>query len=320
MRVNSPPMAFKLRQLQYFIAVADTGSISGAAQLLSISQSTVTESVKELEADLGFPLIDRHGRGVSLTHKGQLFLRHAQRILETVADARRSLAEEGPATAGELHVGVTSLVAGYVFSDLLARYRRAHPGVTVSAVEDNRDYLQHLLINGELDVAVMVVPDRATDSALQIELLGEEPYQVWLPLGHPLAGRAEVTLAEAAQEAHIVLTVDEIEETTRAFWTEHGFRPRTAFRTRSVEAVRSLVATGAGITILPALVYRPWSLEGDRIEARPASEPLPTVKVGIAWRKGARMARIAADFVAIGRNRRFERSKAEVSGKPKGAF
>ncbi|BBE72703.1 LysR family transcriptional regulator [Oharaeibacter diazotrophicus] len=314
-------MAFKLRQLQYFIAVADTGSISGAAQLLSISQSTVTESVKELEADLGFELVERHGRGVSLTHKGQMFLRHAHRILETVADARRSLAEDGgPSAAGELHVGVTSLVAGYVFSDLLARYRRANPGVTVSAVEDNRDYLQHLLINGELDVAVMVVPDRAADAALQIELLGEEPYQVWLPLGHPLARQAEVTLAEAAREAHIVLTVDEIEETTRAFWTEHGFRPRTAFRTRSVEAVRSLVATGAGITILPALVYRPWSLEGDRIEARPASEPLPTVKVGIAWRKGARLARIAQDFVDIGRSRRLERIRPDLSGKPKGSF
>jgi DNA-binding transcriptional LysR family regulator len=313
-------MAFKLRQLQYFIAVADTGSISGAAQLLSISQSTVTESVKELEADLGFGLFDRHGRGVSLTHKGQMFLRHAHRILETVADARRSLAEEGPSQTGELQVGVTSLVAGYVFSDLLARYRRANPGVIVSAVEDNREYLQHLLINGELDVAVMVVPDRAADTALQIELLGEEPYQVWLPLGHPLGRQVVVTLAEAAREAHIVLTIDEIEETTRTFWTEHGFRPRTAFRTRSVEAVRSLVATGAGITILPALVYRPWSLEGDRIEARPASEPLPTVKVGIAWRKGASLPRIARDFVEIGRAQRFERLRTELSGKAKSSF
>jgi DNA-binding transcriptional LysR family regulator len=299
-------MAFKLRQLQYFVAVADTGSISGAAQLLSISQSTVTESVKELEADLGF--------------KGQVLLRHAERILETVADARRSLAEEGPSQVGELHVGVTSLVAGYVFSDLLARYRRANPGVVVSAVEDNRDYLQHLLINGELDVAVMVVPDRVADPALQVELLGEAPYQVWLPTGHPLGRQHAVTLAEAAREAHIVLTVDEIEETTRTFWTENGFRPRTAFRTRSVEAVRSLVATGAGITILPALVYRPWSLEGDRIEARPASEPLPTVKVGIVWRKGAALAPIARTFIETGRSGKLERGRQEVSEKPKATF
>ncbi|WP_181708311.1 LysR family transcriptional regulator [Chthonobacter rhizosphaerae] len=313
-------MAFKLRQLQYFIAVADTGSISGAAHLLSISQSTVTEAVKELEADLGFQLVSRHGRGVALTHKGQVFLRHAGRILETVADARRSLAEEAPTGFGELHVGVTSLVAGYVFADLLARYRRASPGVVVSAVEDDRDYLEHLLVNGELDVAVMVVPDRATDPALHVEILGEEPYQVWLPLGHPLGRQADVSLADAAGEAHIVLTVDEIEDTTRAFWREHGFRPRTAFRTRSVEAVRSLVATGAGISILPTLVYRPWSLEGDRIEARPASEPLPTVKVGIAWRRGAALPRIARDFVEIGRARRMERARAELSAKPISSF
>jgi DNA-binding transcriptional LysR family regulator len=311
-------MAFKLRQLQYFIAVADAGSISGAAQALSISQSTVTEAVKELEADLGFALVERHGRGMSLSHKGRLFLRHANRILETVADARQALAEEGPSQTGELHVGVTSLVAGYVFSDLLARYRRANPLVTVSAVEDSRDYLQHLLINGELDVAVMVVPDGEVDPALQVELIGEEAYQVWLPHGHRLARLPEVALAEAAREPHIVLYLDEIEETTRAFWTEHGFRPRTAFRTRSVEAVRSLVATGAGITILPTLVYRPWSLEGDRIDARPASEPLPRVKVGIVWRKGAKLPAVAQDFVEIGKPQRGERGK--VSEKPISSF
>ena len=96
-RLRCPPeesLAFKFRQLQYFVAVAETGSISGAARQLSVSQSAVTEAVKELESDLGATLLDRSGRGVALTHKGQLFLRHAGRILETVADARRSFADD----------------------------------------------------------------------------------------------------------------------------------------------------------------------------------------------------------------------------------
>ncbi len=301
-------MAFKFRQLQYFVAVADAGSISGAAQQLSVSQSTITEAVKELEADLGVTLLERSGRGVALSHKGRMFLRHATRVLEAVADARRSLGG-APPTAGRLSLGVTALVAGYVLSDLLARFRRAHPAVAVEALEDSRDHLEHLLINGELDVVVMVVPDRPTDRALDTALLGETPYRIWLPQGHRLTALREVPLAEIAGEPHVMLSVEEIEEATKGFWAASGIRPKVAFRTRSVEAVRSLVATGAGIAVLPDLVYRPWSLEGDRIEARPAAEPLPAIRVGLAWRRGAAMRQPAADFVAVSASQRSERMR-----------
>src|SRR5205809_7987100 len=140
-------MAFTIRQLQFFVAVAEQGTVSGAAQNLSISQSSVTEAIKELENDLGVELFERHPRGLNITHKGHQFLRHATKILADVSDARRAF--EGEATpGGRLQLGVTSLVAGYVLSDILARYRRAFPGVDVSAIEDNGDYLEHLLIGG----------------------------------------------------------------------------------------------------------------------------------------------------------------------------
>ena len=134
-------MAFTIRQLQFFVAVAERGTVSGAAQALSISQSSVTEAIKELEADLGVILFERHPRGLNITHKGHQFLRHATKILADVSDARRTFANEGDVRGGRLQLGVTSLVAGYVLSDLLARYRRAFPAVDVSAIEDNGDYL-----------------------------------------------------------------------------------------------------------------------------------------------------------------------------------
>jgi molybdate transport repressor ModE-like protein len=135
-------MAFKFRQLQYFVAVAEMGSISGAARQLSVAQSAVTEAVQELESDLGTTLLDRSGRGVALTHKGQQFLRHASRILAAVADARRTFTD-AEAPAGELHLGASSLVAGYILADLIARFRRAFPMITVAAVEDGAEYLEH---------------------------------------------------------------------------------------------------------------------------------------------------------------------------------
>ncbi|THV20987.1 LysR family transcriptional regulator [Peteryoungia ipomoeae] len=292
-------MAFTFRQLQYFIAVAEQGSVTRAAQNLSISQSSVTEAIKELEGDLGVELFERHPRGLTITYNGHQFLRHATKILADVSDARNVFAETRNDTGGTLNIGVTSLVAGYVLSDLLARYRRACPGVEVSALEDNGSYLEHLLIGGELDVAVMVISNLRDRMALQAEILETSPYRLWLPIGHPLVSADIISVQDIAREPLIMLTVDEIEENTGKLLSALGARPHVAFRTRSVEAVRSLVATGAGVALLPDLVYRPWSLEGDRIESRDVSGALPVVQVGMVWRKGSSLPQSARDFVGI---------------------
>ncbi len=308
--VSIQPMAFTLRQLQYFVAVAEQGSVSRAAQNLSISQSSVTEAVKELEGDLGVELFERHPRGLTVTHKGHKFLRHATKILADVSDARRTFSGDHERATGSLNLGVTSLVAGYVLSDLLARYRRAFPGVEIGATEDNGDYLEHLLIGGELDVAVMVISNLRDRMALQAEILEVSPYRLWLPIGHPLSGADIIGINDIVAEPLIMLTVDEIEENTGKLLAALGARPHVAFRTRSVEAVRSLVATGAGIALLPDLVYRPWSLEGDRIELRDISGALPVVQVGMVWRRGSSLSQSARDFIGIAQGQRTIRNRA----------
>lgn len=290
-------MAFTLRQLQFFIAAAEAGSVSGAARALSISQSSVTEAIRGLEDDLGVILFDRQARGLLITHKGSAFLRHARKILADVATARSAFDAEPEEATGRLSLGVTSLVAGYVLSDILARYRRAFPQIELNVIEDNGDYLQHLLIGGELDVAVLLTSSVKDRLALNVETLLVSPYRLWMPLGHPLAQQETITLEELAGQPLIQLMVDEIEESTRSLTAALPVKPQITFRTRSVEAVRSLVATGAGLAILPSLVYRPWSLEGDRIEIRDVSGDLPTVQVGLAWRKGAPLSAPALNFV-----------------------
>ncbi len=290
-------MAFTLRQLQFFIAAAEAGSVTGAARALSISQSSVTEAIRALEDDLGVTLFDRQARGLEITHKGSAFLRHARQILADVATARAAFRDEAETTRGRLSLGVTSLVAGYVLSDILSRFRRAHPQVDLNVIEDNGDYLQHLLIGGELDVAVMLTSSVKDRMALHVETLLVSPYRLWLPLGHPLAQQEAIALEDVAGQPLIQLMVDEIEESTRRLTAALPVRPEIAFRTRSVEAVRSLVATGAGLAILPSLVYRPWSLEGDRIEIRDVSGDLPSVQVGLAWRRGAPLSGPAHNFI-----------------------
>ncbi len=290
-------MAFTLRQLQFFTAAAEQGSVSGAARALSISQSSVTEAIRALEDDLGVTLFERLPRGLEITQKGAAFLRHARQILADVATARTAFRDDAEQATGRLSLGVTSLVAGYVLSDILSRFRRAFPQVELNVIEDNGDYLQHLLIGGELDVAVLLTSSVKDRMALHVETLLVSPYRLWLPLAHPLAAQTAISLDELAGQPLIQLMVDEIEDSTRRLMQALAVKPQIAFRTRSVEAVRSLVATGAGLAILPSLVYRPWSLEGDRIEIRDVSGDLPSVQVGLAWRKGAPLSPPALNFI-----------------------
>ena len=292
-------MAFTLRQLQFFVAAAEQGSVTGAARALSISQSSVTEAIRALEDDLGVQLFDRQAWGLEITHRGSLFLRHARQILSDVSNARHAFRDEVAQAGGRLALGVTSLVAGYVLSDILARFRRAYPKVELSVIEDSGEYLQHLLIGGELDVAVLLTSSIRDRAALHVETLLVSPYRLWLPLGHPLGNAEAITLEQLVEEPLIQLMVDEIEESMRQLMAAMEVKPTIAFRTRSVEAVRSLVATGAGMAILPGLVYRPWSLEGDRIEIRDVSGDLPSVHVGLAWRRGAPVSQPARNFIKV---------------------
>ena len=273
--------------------------MSRAAKALSISQSSVTEAIKALEADLGVALFERRTHGLEITNAGHQFLRHARKIRDDVSDARRAFAVGPDRTSGQIRLGVTSLVAGYGLSDALARFRRSYPGVAVSAIEDTGDYLEHLLIGGEIDVAFLITSNLHNRHALQVESIAISAMRLWLPIGHPLVSKVAVTLDDVAAEPLIMLSVEEIEEATASLLASLATRPNVAFRTRSVEAVRSLVATGMGLAILPDLVYRPWSLEGDRIESRDVSGDLPAVQVGLAWRRGAPLSDVSRDFIRL---------------------
>eukprot|EP01030_Chromulinospumella_sphaerica_P007434 gene7434-7273_t len=275
-----------LRQIRHFIAVAETGSISAAAQTAFISQSTLTLAIQQLEQEIGVGLFNRHAKGMTLTHQGHQFLRQAHLILATVDNAKRSLQQSTDQVAGQLIVGVTSLVAGYYLADLLTRFQRAYPNVEIRVMEDERPYIEHLLVSGEIDVGVLILSNLEDRHALQTEVLTHSPHRLWLPAQHPLLEHDSINLADVAREPLIQLNVDEMDRNAQRMWTAASLQPRITLRTASTEAVRSLVAAGLGVSIQPDMTYRPWSLEGDIIEARPIADLSQTLDVGLAWRRG----------------------------------
>ena len=205
---------------------------------------------------------------------------------------------------------MTSLVAGYVLSDLLARYRRAHPAVEISAIEDNGDYLEHLLVGGKLDVAVMVISNLRDRMALQSEILEVSAYRLWLPLGHPLAA-AEIIKHRRHRKRtadHAVGRRDRGEHRQASCGASAPSRmsPSAPARWRRCAAWSP---QGQASRCCPTSIYRPWSLEGDRIESRDISGSLPVVQVGMVWRRGSGLPQAARDFIGIAQSQRTIRQR-----------
>ena len=149
--------------------------------------------------------------------------------------------------------------------------------------------------------------------ALQTEVLTHSPHRLWLPARHPLLERDSISLADVASEPLIQLNADEMGLHTQRIWTRAGLTPHVTLRTASVEAVRSLVASQLGVALLPDFAYRPWSLEQERVEARPIKEPIPAIDIGLVWRRGSRLDWTAREFIDIARDQSRLRARQPVS-------
>lgn len=289
-------MALSLRQVRYFIATADAGQVSAAAANLNVSQSAVTAGIKALETELESRLFDRHSNGVSLTYEGHQFLQHAHNIVAAVAEAIRAPRRSGSNVTGTIQCGVTYTVAGYFLPAILARFQRVFPGVLVQMHEIPRGEFERGIVDGSLDIGVILVSNLENTEDIDSEVLIRSRRRLWLCADHPLTERQAVSLAEVAAEPYVMLTVDEADQTALRYWMSTPHRPRTIFETSSVEAVRSMVAAGLGVTILSDMVYRPWSLEGQRIELREVTDQVPSMDVGLAWRRGSEMSAATRAF------------------------
>lgn len=280
-------MAFTLKNARYFVATARSGQVSRAAVELNVSQSAVTASIRQLENQLGVTLFERRAQGMALTYAGARFLAHAEHVLAAVNEAARLVSEAPAEPHGEVRVGLSYTVAGYFFGPLLGRAMRALPQIQIRPYEADRADIERSLVSGELDLAVMLTSNLGDKGRIAHEVLVRSPRRLWLPGEHPLSRKQSLAFRDIVAFPYIALTVDEALRTQERYWERMGSRPNVIFETSSVEAVRTMVATGIGITILSDMVYRPWSLDGARIETRELSDSVPSMDVGMAWSKAA---------------------------------
>jgi DNA-binding transcriptional LysR family regulator len=247
------------RRVLTFRAVAREGSFSKAAELLSLSQPSVSVQVAALERELGMKLLDRGGRGVSLTPAGAVLLLHADAIADRFAVAARQLSEMAAAEPVRLRIGAFPTALGGFVPAAIDRLKSSHPEASVTVEDATSEVLPPRVRSGELHIAVTFQdaahPRREHDGTERIDLL-REAFLVSLPPEHPRADQALVALAELVDDDWTAASPDGIiVSACRAA----GFEPRLVSLCRDQLAIRSLVVRNLAVTLAPQLLVEAFA-------------------------------------------------------------
>ncbi|WP_338563455.1 LysR substrate-binding domain-containing protein [Erwinia sp. E_sp_B04_7] len=251
-------MTIELRHLRYFIAVAEELHFGRAAQRLNISQPPLSQQIQILEQQIGARLFARTNRSVRLTAAGEQFLTDARQIMQSVAQAADKAARLHRGDEGELRIGFTSSAPFITaVSDALYTFRRQHPGVHIQMQEINTRQQLQPLHEGRLDLGVM--RNTPLPETLDHELMLREPLCAVLPREHRLAGRAAISVKELEEEPFVFFDP----QVGTALYTEilallhrYGIAPNVAQEVGEAMTILGLVATGLGVSILPASFSR----------------------------------------------------------------
>ncbi|PWC12195.1 LysR family transcriptional regulator [Brenneria corticis] len=279
-------MPFTLRQLEFFVAVADTGQVSKAASRCNVSQSSMTVSLKNLEEQFERQLFTRHAKGIQLTDAGERLLRHARQVLKTVELAAADVRAQTDDLRGRVRIGVTETLSAYMLPSLLSAIQQRFPHLDVDVAELPSMPLCRAISDERVDLAIMLVSNIMLPDSCEAEVFIRSTRRLWTCAGHPLQDAPTLTLQDVAKEDYLLLDMDDHIPIVNYYWENQHLRPRVKFQSTSIEAIRNMVAQGLGVTILSDFVYRTWSLEGNRIMRRDISNIIPSMDIGVVWRKG----------------------------------
>jgi LysR family hydrogen peroxide-inducible transcriptional activator len=268
----------EIHQLRYFVAVADEGNFSRAAEKVRVAQPSLSQQIQKLEADVGQPLFDRLPRTVVLTEAGRCLLELARKILAEVADARRCVDELKGEPAGRLGVGAIPTIAPYVLPPLIGKFQNRYPKVTLEIVEDVTEGIARRMEDGELDTAIVSTCDPGP--ALERHSLGEEALMLLLPKEHPLAKKKQVKWSDLKSEKFLLLhEVNCLSHQVNELLTANSLQPDLALKGAQLGTVAGLVAAGMGVALVPEMMVRYRPIPG--CVSLPFAPPVPTRELNL---------------------------------------
>ncbi len=287
-----------LAELRYLVAVAKERNFRSAAEKVFVSQPALSIAIAKLEEELGVQLFERGRRGVTLTAVGERVLVQANRVLDEVARIKEIVAAGRDQLAGALRVGVIYTVGPYLLPDLIPALHRLAPLMPVEVEENLTANLDERLRGGRLDAIIVAAPFGAP--GITTRPLYEEPFVALVPATHPWAKRSSIASAELSDEKVLMLASghcfsDQVVESCPELRAMGDVQ-----QGNSLETIRNMVASGLGVTVLPAsAASRRYQMKLTRVV--PFKRPPPVRRVVLAWRKGfARERAIDAIARAVG--------------------
>lgn len=263
----------ELLQLKYFQKIAHLEHMTKAAEALSVSQPSLSKTLRMLEEELGVQLFDREGKYIRLNEYGKAYLKNVDTALAALEDGKRKLINMNKERLQPIYLAV--LAASPVLPNLLSSFRDLYPSVSFQLLQNSPQYTQ-----GDFDLCISSLPVNR-EGVGGTPLLTEEIFLA-VPKGHRLAHRKSVKLQEAANEGFIHLKPgNALRQITDSFCRLAGFSPRIAFESDDPATVRGLITAGQGIGFIPVVSWR--GTIGDSVVLLKIEEPVCSRTLGLFW-------------------------------------
>jgi LysR family hydrogen peroxide-inducible transcriptional activator len=272
-----------INELRYIVAVAQTRNFRRAAEKCFVSQPALSTAVLKLEEELGVRLFERSRAEVSVTTVGLLIVEKAAQVLEEVEQIKLLARQGKNPLVGPLKLGAIHTVSPYLLPDLIAQLHRSAPEMPLMVEESTTAQLETQLRNGALDVALIALP--FSSPGILTQPLYTEYFEVVVPKGHRWSGRASISPAELSEEQVLLLpSVHCFSTQVVETCPELGAKHAAVQQGNSLETLRNMVASGMGITVLPASANS-TKYRSALLDVIPFKAPRPVRHIGMAWRK-----------------------------------
>ena len=284
-----------IRSLRYFIETARLSSFTRAAEKMHVTQSTISKMVRQLEDEIGTPLLLRDGRRLDLTDTGRVVFERGQEMLATMRQLNREVQDTRALRQGRLTVGIPPMI-NLLFTPVLKAFRKRHPQITLALTEDTGQAIERQVASGELEVGMTVLP---TDPGLNLATVPVASYPIWaMAMPGTFRGKQATLRLKSLRDMPLVLLKDDfaLTRTLLSRFDEAGFAPSIAAQSGHWDWLVAMASAGLGVALLPEPFTK--RIAGEPLELARLVEPEISWEVAQVW-NGRYQSHAAAAWFSI---------------------